>query len=129
MRARTAARASLADYCGPKVTRVVVQTWVVALENACNRAENRWLVGAPLSTFLRAAIMESVSYRVVAVSSDGQRLVFDDALDLNRAEQMRDMLRQWNGNEKIEVEPDVADQTPRLTVEDGDNGETVQMSL
>jgi hypothetical protein len=73
--------------------------------------------------------MESVSYRVVAVSSDGQRLVFDDALDLNRAKQMRDMLRQWNGNEKIEVEPDVADQTPRLTVEDGDNGETVQMSL
>ena len=37
--------------------------------------------------------MESVSsYRVVAVSADGQRLVLDESLELERAEQMRALL-------------------------------------
>jgi hypothetical protein len=73
--------------------------------------------------------MESVnSYRVVAVSSDGQRLVLDESLELDRAEQMRTLLLQLKTYEEIQVEQDVADQTPRLTVDDGNNSETVALS-
>jgi len=70
--------------------------------------------------------MESASsYRVVAVSSDGQRLVLDESLEFERAEQMRALLVEMKAYQEIVVEQDVADQTPRLTVDNGDNSETV----
>jgi hypothetical protein len=74
-------------------------------------------------------IMPSLnSYRVVAVSPDGQRLILDESLELDRAEQMRALLLQLKAYEEIQVEEDVADQTPRLTVDDGDNSETLALS-
>jgi hypothetical protein len=73
--------------------------------------------------------MESVSnYRVVAVSSDGQRLILDESLELERAEQMRALLVGMKAYQEIVVEHDVADQTPRLTVDSGDNAETIAFS-
>jgi hypothetical protein len=73
--------------------------------------------------------MESVSnYRVVAVSSDGQRLILDESLELERAEQMRALLVGMKAYQEILVEHDVADQTPRLTVDSGDNSETIAFS-
>ena len=72
--------------------------------------------------------MESInSYRVVAVSSNGERLILDESLELDRAQQMRELLVQLKTYDEIQVEEDVADQTPRLTVEDGDNSETVAL--
>ena len=65
------------------------------------------------------------SYRVVAVSRNGQRLVLDEALELDRAEQMRALLLELKAYEEIVVEHDVDDETPRLTVNDGDERETV----
>ena len=65
------------------------------------------------------------SYRVVAVCPDGQRVVLDEALSIDRAEQMRQLLLQMNAYPEIVVEHDVADNTPRLTVEDGTDAETV----
>ncbi len=73
--------------------------------------------------------MESASsYRVVAVSFEGQRLVLDESLELDRARQMRALLIELKTYEDIVVKEDVADQTPRLTVQDGDNSETVAFS-
>jgi hypothetical protein len=65
------------------------------------------------------------SYRVVAVSAGGQRLILDESLELDRAQQMRALLLELKAYQEIVVEQDVADQTPRLTVQDGDNSETV----
>jgi len=64
--------------------------------------------------------METLSsYRVVAVSRNGQRLVLDESLALDRAEQMRQLLVQTNAYQEILVEQDVADETPRATIDDG----------
>ena len=74
-------------------------------------------------------IMETeANYRVVAVCPDGQRLVLDESLAIDRAEQMRQVLLQMNAYPEIVVEPDMADHTPRLTVEDGNDTDTVAFS-
>lgn len=65
------------------------------------------------------------NYRVVAVCPDGKRLVLDESLAMDRAEQMRQLLLQMKAYQEIVVEPDIADHTPRLTVEDGNVSETV----
>jgi hypothetical protein len=65
------------------------------------------------------------NYRVVAVCPDGQRLILDEALAIDRAEQMRQVLLQLNTYPEIVVEQDIADHTPRLTVEDGNDVDTV----
>jgi hypothetical protein len=70
--------------------------------------------------------MEAVRYRVVALFSNGQRLILDESLELNRAEQMRDLVLKLETYDVVQVEQDVADQTPRLT--DGTNGETIAFS-
>ena len=41
-------------------------------------------------------------------------MVLDESLELDRAEQMRTLLLQLKAYEEIQVEQDVADQTPRL---------------
>jgi hypothetical protein len=64
-------------------------------------------------------------YRVVAVCPDGQRLVLDESLAIDRAEQMRQLLLQMNAYPEIVVEQDVVDHTPRLTVDNGNETETV----
>ena len=65
------------------------------------------------------------SYRVVAVSRNGQRLVLDESLELDRAEQMRALLLELKAYDEIVVEHDVEDETPRLTVSDGNERETI----
>ena len=70
----------------------------------------------------------NTSYRVVAVSAEGQRLILDESLEFDRADQMRELLLGMKAYAEIIVEPDVADQTPRLTVNDGENSETVAFS-
>jgi hypothetical protein len=73
--------------------------------------------------------MDSItSYRVVAVSADGQRMILDESLDFDRADQMRTLLVELKAYAEIIVEPDVADGTRRLTVNDGGNTETVAFS-
>lgn len=74
-------------------------------------------------------IMESEqSYRVVAVSGDGARVVLDESLELTRAEQMRALLLQMNAYPSVVVEQDIADGTPKATIDGDQNAETVAFS-
>jgi hypothetical protein len=72
--------------------------------------------------------MEAVAgYRVVAMSRDGNRLILDESLKQDRAEQMRALLLKLNTYEDILVEPDIADQTLKLTSQDGDNSDSLPL--
>jgi len=68
------------------------------------------------------------SYRVVAVCPDGQRLILDESLAIDRAEQMRQLLLQMKAYPEIVVEHDVTDHTPRLTLDDSNDTDTVAFS-